>query len=114
MAQSAATLPEGEAYTVDFSVGSMSVPSALHLPREGDGEWLISFNGQELGLPVRDIVWVGDRFEFVLTLRFGNMGGDFNVEGTVSDEGVITGRLSSEDKNTMMMMTEFEGARAGF
>ena len=113
MAQIAATLPEGEAYSVDFKFGSMGVPSVLHLPREGDGEWLVSFQGQQLGIPVREVVWVGDRFEFVLTLRFGSMGGDFTVVGTVSDDGVIAGTLSSEDKNTMMIMTDFEGTRAG-
>ncbi len=112
MTQIAARLPEGEAYVVDFNLAGMSVPSVLHLPLEGDGEWLVSFQGQQLGIPVQDIVWVGDRFEFVLTLKFGDMGGDFSVAGTVSDEGVITGSLSSED-STMMLMTEFEGTRAG-
>ena len=113
--QIAATLPKGEAYTVGFKVGAMSIPSLLHLPREGDGEWLVSFQGQQLALPVRDIVWVGDRFEFGLTLRFGGMGGDFSITGDVTDEGAIGGTLSSsgEAANSLMLMSEFEGTRAG-
>ena len=112
MAQIAARLPEGEAYSVEFKFGSMGVPSVLHLPREGDGEWLVSFQGQQLAIPVKDIVWIGNRFEFGLSLRFGNMGGDFSVTGDVTDSGAITGKLSSEDDN-LMLMSEFSGTRAG-
>ena len=112
MAQIASRLPEGEAYAVDFKFGSMAVPSVLHLPREGDGEWLVSFGGQQLAIPVRNVVWVGDHFEFMLTLRFGNIGGDFSVAGSVNDEGAIAGKLSSED-DSMMLMTDFEGTLAG-
>ena len=112
MAQIAARLPEGEAYSVEFKFGSMGVLSVLHLPREGDGEWLVSFQGQQLAIPVKDIVWIGNRFEFGLSLRFGNMGGDFSVTGDVTDEGTITGKLSSEDDN-LMLMSEFSGTRAG-
>jgi len=112
MRQIAATLPKGSTYFIDFQVGGMSVPSVLHLPREGEGKWLISFQGTNLSLPVSDVVWTSDEFEFVMTLKFGEIGGDFDVTGALAADGSIAGRVSSDDAS-LPMMTDFAGISLG-
>ena len=106
-----ASLPPDDVYAVDFSFGPQAIPSALYLPRTGDGEWLVSIHGMQLNLPLSDVSWDAEQFEFTMTLRHGEMGGDFHVRGNVNDHGEIAGKLTMEAGSASFMMSEFEGKR---
>ena len=107
-----AAFPRDETYSVGFDIMSMEMPSVLHLPREGDGQWLISFQGTQLSLPVTNIVWQGNSYAFDMTLKFGQIGGDFAVKGSVTDAGAITGDFTMIGEG-MALMQDFEGTRTG-
>ena len=106
-----ASLPPDDVYAVDFRFGAQATPSALYLPRTGDGEWLFSYKGLQLKLPVSDVSWDADQFQFKMTLRFGEMGGDFNVRGNINNHGEITGKLTMEDGSASFLMSDFDGKR---
>ena len=65
----------------------------------------------QLKLPVSDVFWDVGQFQFKMTLRFGEMGGDFHVRGNVGDHGEITGKLTMDHGSASFMMSEFEGKR---
>ena len=52
----------------------------------------------QLRLPLSDVSWDADAFEFKMTLRFGEMGGELRVNGTINDHGEIVGRITAEDQ----------------
>jgi hypothetical protein len=53
----------GQVWRVDVSVqpGKEPEPSAVHLPREGNGGWYVAFGNMVLPAPIREIVWDGDK-----------------------------------------------------
>ena len=106
-----ASLPQEDLYAIDFKIVGSSAPSMLYLPREGDGKWIVSFNGMHLTLPARDLSWNADVFEFNMTLRFGEMGGDFDVEGSIERSGEIAGSIAAEDGSPSFLPSAFEGSR---
>ena len=59
-----------------------ALPTALHLPLEGEGIWLIPMNGQVLEGRLHDIVFDGDSFTATLTAPVGVL----QVEGAVDGD----------------------------
>ena len=106
-----ASLPQDDLYAIEFKIAGSSVPSMLYLPREGDGKWIVSFNGMHLTLPASNLSWNAGEFKFNMTLRFGEIGGDFDVEGSIEEAGEITGSISAEDGSPSLLPPAFDGSR---
>lgn len=109
--QLVAQLPAKDTYTLELEVGGQKLPSALYLPREGDGKWHAMFGRTQLALPMENLRWEGDTFAFDMTLRFGEMGGDFSVTGTVDEKGTLRGSFDDQT-SALLSMDEFTGQRA--
>jgi hypothetical protein len=110
LAKIAAAFPEGEAYNVALPMGEARISSVMHLPRSGDGQWLINFNGTQFSVPIENLVWNGDTCQANLSLKFGQMGGDVVLGATVYPDGRLDGRLTS-DGNTPFLIPRIEGER---
>lgn len=88
------TLPEGEVYRVEMQLGR-TVPTALHLPPEGDGMWYIPFRRQLLSVPVQNVHWDGQKYTFGMTLSLGPMKANLEAEGQVNEDGSLEGAFSN-------------------
>jgi len=108
LAQFAATFPAGEAYEVNLLLGGGKIPSVIHLPRQGDGQWIILFGGTQFSLPLEHLSWKGDSCEADLVLRFGRMGGSAIMKATIEPDGKLVGKLMS-DGATPFIIPGFEG-----
>ena len=53
----------GQVWRVDVSIqpGKAPEPTAVHLPREGNGGWYVAFGTLVLPAPIHDIVWDGNK-----------------------------------------------------
>lgn len=109
--------PADEVYNVDLAMGAQPIKTALYLPKQGEGKWYILFGSQVITLPVTDVAWRGDGFNFKVRLSFGRMGGTFLADGAVDTDGKIQGEFEQEDSESgqggMMLLRSFKGARAG-
>ena len=109
------SLPSDEVFEVPLSLGGREVPTALHLPRTGNGAWYVPFMRQILTLSARDVKWDGNRFEFELLFKFGRMGGTYQVRGARTEDGNIVGKIESDGSSTVNIfpLSEFKGLRPG-
>ncbi len=105
-----ASLPGASAYRVDLQMMGQALPTALHLPRDGEGTWYIPIRGNLMTMPAENITWDGNAYRFDMQLRLGPMGGDFVVAGTVADDGAIQGEFEGDG---MVPFSAFEGTLAG-
>ena len=103
-----ASLPADSAYSVDLPMMGRALPTALHLPRDGEGTWYIPLRGNLLVLPATNIAWDGAGYRFDMQLRLGRLGGDFVVTGDV-DGDAITGSFAGEG---LVPFSSFEGHRS--
>jgi hypothetical protein len=87
-----ATLPADASYSVPITI-LQPRPSALYLPRQGEGTWyLLQGPLQTNVVPIKQITWTGNDFTFRVDIRFGpNAGFTFDVKGTAAD-----GKLHAE------------------
>jgi hypothetical protein len=75
----------GEVYKVMIQNNGKFEPSAVHLPREGEGGWHINLGPAVGRAPITDIVWTGDEFTAIARIP----GEDpMNLSGSVDSEGI--------------------------
>ena len=103
-----ASLPSDSVYRVDLPMMRRGLPTALHLPRNGEGTWYIPMRGNLLVIPAKNIMWDGETYSFDMQMRLGPMGGDFVVSGQV-DNGTISGDFEGSG---MVPFSSFEGMLA--
>ncbi len=108
LAKFAATFPKGEAYTVSLPMGEARLSSVMHLPRQGNGQWLLLFNGTQITLPIENLSWKGDSCQGEVLLKIGRLGGQVILKGTVLPDGKLDGQLMS-DGATPFLIPKFEG-----
>ena len=101
-----ASLPSDSVYRVDLPMMGRALPTALHLPKSGEGTWYIPMRGNLLVMPAKNITWKGETYSFDMQIRLGPMGGDFVVKGQV-DNGAISGDFEGSG---MIPFSSFEGA----
>ena len=100
------SLPAGSTFSVDLPpnpmlqrmLGSNPIPTALHLPKEGEGTLYIPMRGNLLVLAAENLTWDGDAYRFDTTLRLPGMSGlsaDFVVSGEVDADGAIQGTFEA-------------------
>ena len=103
-----ASLPSDSVYRVDLPMMGRALPTALHLPKGGEGTWYIPMRGNLLVIPATGIAWDGNTYSFGMQMRLGPMSGDFVVKGQV-DDGAISGDFEGTG---MVPFSWFEGALA--
>ena len=103
-----ASLPSDSVYRVDLPMMGRALPTALHLPKGGEGTWYIPMRGNLLVIPATGIAWDGNTYSFGMQMRLGPMSGDFVVKGQV-DDGAISGDFEGTG---MVPFSSFEGALA--
>jgi hypothetical protein len=84
--------------------------TVMHLPKLGNGQWLIDFNGTKITVPIESLAWDGDSFRGDVALRFGRFGGQVVMKGVVKADGTVEGTLTS-DGETPFLIPRFEGER---
>ena len=104
----AATFPKGEAYSVSVPMGEARLSSVMHLPRQGNGQWLLIFNGTQIALPIENLTWKGDSCQGDVLFKLGRFGGQVILKATVLPDGKLDGQLMS-DGATPFMIPKFEG-----
>jgi len=108
LAKFAAGFPSGEAYMVSLPLGEARLSSVMHLPRQGNGQWLLMFNGTQVTLPIENLTWKGDTCQADVLLKIGRFGGQVILKGTLTPDGKLDGQLLS-DNATPFMIPKFEG-----
>jgi hypothetical protein len=87
-------LPADSSFLLTAPFGFRQLPSALYVPREGDGSWyLVVRPGIVIEAPVSHIAWNGNTFQFTTELRAGRIGGRLSVKGEVADDGSVRGTV---------------------
>jgi mono/diheme cytochrome c family protein len=104
-----ASLPADSTYNIDLPMMGRTIPTALHLPKTGEGTWYILMQGNLLLLPAKNVAWDGSSYSFDMQMRLGPMGGDFVVKGTV-DGSDINGGFEGEG---VVPFSAFEGRLTG-
>ena len=104
------SLPAESACRVGLPMGQNTLPTALHLPKDGEGTWYIPMRGNLMVIPAQNITWDGNTYRFDMQLRMGPMSGDFVIEGTVGEDGAIRGTFEGSG---FVPFSAFEGTRAG-
>lgn len=108
IAKFASAFPAGEAYAVSLPMGEARLSSIMHLPRQGDGQWLITMGGTQMPLPIKNLSWKGDTCQGDVLLKIGRFGGQVILKGTVMPDGKLDGQLMS-DGATPFLIPKFEG-----
>ena len=103
-----ASLPSDSVYRVDLSMMGRVLPTALHLPKSGEGTWYMPMRGNLLVIPAKGVTWDGNNYNFDAQIRLGPMGGDFVVSGQV-ENGAINGNFTGTG---VVPFSSFEGALA--
>ena len=105
-----ATLPRDETFRIPVAI-LKPIPSVLHLPRTGEGTWYLGQSRFQINvIPIRNIVWNGDAFAFRMDVRFGPKAAfTFDVNGTVSADGVIRGTTTPVGVEKAPFTRSFEG-----
>jgi hypothetical protein len=78
----------GQVWRVDVQTqpGKPAEPTAVHLPREGNGGWYVAFGNMVLPAPIHTIVWDGNK----VTAKAEIPGqGTMDLSGVVLDDGDI-------------------------
>ena len=104
------SLPVESAYRVGLPMGQNTLPTVLHLPKNGEGTWYIPMGGNLMVIPAQNITWDENTYRFDMQLRMGPMSGDFVIEGTVGEDGAIQGKFEGSG---FVPFSGFEGTRAG-
>ena len=82
----AGTLPANSAYRTSVTI-LKPIPAVLHLPRSGDGAFYLGQGRFQINrIPIQNIKWDGDAFEFRMDARFGP-----NAAFTLDVKGAVTG-----------------------
>lgn len=107
-----ASVPRGEGYEVQLKMGMMSLPTALHLPRQGAGTWYFPFGSQMMTSQVRDLVWTGDKFAMNMEMMGTSMvikaTGEITPDGKIKGDFDLSGLDLPEDARRFAMQG-FEG-----
>lgn len=104
------TLPSDSVYEVALKMGRRTVPTALHLPREGQGTWYIPARRQLMTVSANNVIWDGNAYRFDIQMRLGPIGGVFAVSGQVTEDGLISGEFEAAGTG-MVPFSSFEGKR---
>ena len=106
------TLPKDSTFRIPVSI-LKPIPSVLHLPRTGDATWYLGQGRFQINvIPIHNVVWNGDDFSFRMDVRFGpNAAFTFDVNGTVSADGKITGKTTPVGVAKAPFSPTFEGTR---
>lgn len=104
------TLPPNESYAIEMKIGR-DTPTALHLPKNGDGTWYIPFQRQLMSVPVTNVQWDGDQFTFDLAIIFGEMKTTLHASGTLTQDGQIQGGFDTSGRS-FLPVGDFSGALA--
>ena len=93
----------GQVWRVDVSIqpGKEPEPTAVHLPREGNGGWYVAFGTLVLPAPIHSIVWDGNK----VTAK-----AEIPNQGTMEMSGVV---LESGDIDLTMGGGTIRGVAAG-
>ena len=86
-----ASLPAGSTFRVELPLGRNPLPTALHLPKDGEGTWYIPMRGNLMVIPAENIAWAGNTYRFDMKLRLGPISSDVVVSGEVDAGGAIQG-----------------------
>lgn len=104
------TLPRESSYRVNLQLARQTLPSALHLPKQGPGTWYIPTIRQILVVPPERVAWTGDAFEFEMDLRMNRQSaGRYRVSGEAGADGTIRGTVAPIGPTTPLF-DSFEGA----
>jgi mono/diheme cytochrome c family protein len=106
------SLPTGSAFSVGLPMMGNAIPTALHLPKNGEGMWYIPMQGQLLSIPAENLAWDDNAFNFDMKLRLGPIKSDFAVTGTVDADGAIQGTFEVQG-NGISPFQGFDGTLAG-
>jgi hypothetical protein len=106
------TLPADSTYRIPVTI-LKPIPSVLHLPRTGEGTWYLGQSRIQINvIPIRNIVWNGDEFSFRIDVRFGPKAAfTFDVNGSVSADGSISGKVAPVGVEKAPFTQTFQGAR---
>ena len=107
-----ASLPTGSTFSVSLPMGNNPLPTALHLPKDGEGTWYIPMQGNLMVIPAENLTWDGDTYTFDMKLRMGPINSDFVVSGEVGADGAIQGTFEAP-AGGFSPFRGFEGALAG-
>jgi hypothetical protein len=87
-------LPADSTYLMTVPFVFREMPTAIHLPRTGDGVWYLTPRpGIVIDVPVTDITWTGKAFSFRTEVRAGGMGGRLAATGEVGEDGTLRGEF---------------------
>ena len=103
------SLPGDTTYSVELPMGRRTFPTALHLPKDGEGTWYIPMRGNLVVIPVENVAWDGSGYTFDMQFRLGRLAGDLTVAGSVGADGSITGEFAGSG---MVPFQAFEGTLA--
>jgi hypothetical protein len=108
----ASALPADSTYTTSVTI-LKPIPAVLHLPRTGDGMFYLGQGRFQINaIPIKNIKWTGDTFEFRMDARFGpNAAYTFDVKGSVSADGV-RGEVTPVGVEKAPFSRNFEGKSA--
>ena len=117
------SLPAGSTFSVDLPpnpllqrmLGGDPFPTALHLPKDGEGTLYIPMRGNLLVLPAENLTWDGNAYRFDTTLRLPGLSGlsaNFVVSGEVDADGAIQGTFEAP-AGGFSPFQEFVGTLAG-
>ncbi len=107
-----ASLPTGSTFSVALPMGNNPLPTALHLPKDGEGAWYIPMRGNLMVIPAENLTWDGNTYRFDMKLRMGPLKNDFVVSGEVGADGAIQGTFEAP-AGGFSPFREFAGTLAG-
>jgi len=109
----ASTLPPDSTYTTSVTI-LKPIPAVLHLPRTGDGMFYLGQGRFQINaIPIKNIVWTGDNFQFRMDARFGpNAAYTFDVKGNVTADGTVRGEVTPVGVEKAPFSRSFEGRTA--
>ena len=109
----AGTLPPDSTYRTSVSI-LKPIPAVLHLPRTGDGAFYLGQGRFQVNvIPIRNIKWSGDSYEFRMDARFGpNQAYTFDVKGRVTPDGTVVGEVTPVGVAKAPFSRSFEGRTA--
>jgi len=89
------------------------IPAVLHIPRTGEGAFYLGQGRFQINrIPIKNITWNGDAFEFRMDARFGpNAAFTFDVKGTVAADGTVKGNVTPVSVEKAPFSRTFEGTR---
>ena len=108
----ASVLPPDSTYMTSVTI-LKPIPAVLHLPRTGDGMFYLGQGRFQINaIPIKNIAWSGDNFQFRMDARFGpNAAYTFDVQGSVTADGV-RGEVTPVGVEKAPFSRNFEGKTA--